>query len=1017
MNRKSCFWHHRIYVLLCFLVVSIFMSSCTSDNVAKVAEKSEVILTYPFSDPDPVPILTRSSLWGKGARLYPYYFIDKFSKEGIEKEWKVVYLENPYIEVSVLPQVGGKIWGAVEKSTGKEFIYTNHVLKFREIALRGPWTSGGIEFNFGIVGHAPSCATPVDYMTSKNPDGSVSCIVGTMDLPSRTRWSVKITVPKDKAYFETQAFWYNPSPFLQSYYSWMNAAVKTGDDLQYIIPGRFHIGHSYSVPLKPWPIDENGRNLSWYKNNDFCSSKSYFTVGEYEDFFGGYWHDSRFGFGHWALYDDVPGHKVWIWSLAGDGAIWENLLTDSDGHYSEPQAGRYFNQSDHGFFSPYLADTWREIWFPYKEIGPMVKASPYGVLNVTLSSNSVSVGIFPLQKINDDLIVSLDGKEIYYEHLVLKPAEIYKKTIPATNGEGILEVNIDNKLNYTSDVLANDLNRPINFYNYDETTIDGLYLLANRFEKERNYYMALQKYLECLERDPMHTRALCRVAELYCRRGEYRKALSYVEKSLKRAIYDPEANYIYGITARQLGDLINAKETLGWATRSLEFRSAAYCQLAEMYFQEKNYELALEYAQRSLDFNKYNMNAYQILATAYRKLNRHEEAKKVLDKILTVDALNHYARFELYLLKPNKKRMNTFQSMIRNEFPKETYIELAIYYVKLGLKDEAMKLLKLATDYPTACYWMAYLLKDELRQKSKELLNKASGLSPLLVFPFREESIPVFKWASEVLPEDWKTRYYLALIFWGKGRVDEAKELLDACSNPDFVPFYLVRAHFYKDSSPEKAQRDFEQALKLDEGNWRSWHHLIDFCIDRKLKSKALKLAEKASNLFPNEVPIQVDLVRAVMENKRFKEAATILDNIVALPYEGASGIHGLFVECQVQLGIDCMKNRQFTQAIKYLEKAKTYPEKLGTGKPYDPDLRMQDYLIAFCYEKIGDRKNAKELQKSIYDYTIRHLSEVHPNLYFGGLVLQQFGNHKLASKLLKQGYPRKDILEVIKKN
>jgi len=80
----------------------------------------------------------------------------------------------------------------------------------------------------------------------------------------------------------------------------------------------------------------------------------------------------------------------------------------------------------------------------------------------------------------------------------------------------------------------------------------------------------------------MHTRALCRVAELYCRRGEYRKALSYVEKSLKKAIYDPEANYIYGVIARQLGDLINAKESLGWAARSLKYRSGAYCQLAEI---------------------------------------------------------------------------------------------------------------------------------------------------------------------------------------------------------------------------------------------------------------------------------------------------------------------------------------------------------------------------------------------------------------------------------------------------
>lgn len=68
--------------------------------------------------------------------------------------------------------------GAVEKSTGKEFIYFNHVVKFPDVAMRGAWTSGGIEFNFGIFGHTPSCSSPVDYLTRENADGSTSCFVG-----------------------------------------------------------------------------------------------------------------------------------------------------------------------------------------------------------------------------------------------------------------------------------------------------------------------------------------------------------------------------------------------------------------------------------------------------------------------------------------------------------------------------------------------------------------------------------------------------------------------------------------------------------------------------------------------------------------------------------------------------------------------------------------------------------------------------------------------------------------------
>ena len=166
------------------------------------------------------PVTWRSDeLWDRAARIYPYSFIDEFSPDSEEREWTVVRMENPYIKVAVLPEVGGKVWGASEISTGQEFIYTNKVLKFREIALRGPWTSGGIEFNFGLLGHTPSGAHPVDYQIRTHPDGGVSCVVGSLDLPSRTRWNVTVYVPPDKAYFETRSFWYNPSSFFQSYYA------------------------------------------------------------------------------------------------------------------------------------------------------------------------------------------------------------------------------------------------------------------------------------------------------------------------------------------------------------------------------------------------------------------------------------------------------------------------------------------------------------------------------------------------------------------------------------------------------------------------------------------------------------------------------------------------------------------------------------------------------------------------------------------------------------------------------
>lgn len=942
-------------------VVFVLAVGCGINQNATIKESDEVIKTYPFSGPDPVPILIRSSLWGKGARLYPYSFFDEFTTEPEEKKWKVVCLENPYISVDVLPEVGGKVWGAVDKQTGLEFIYKNHVLKFREIALRGPWTSGGIEFNFGIVGHTPSGAHPVNYLKRENPDGSVSCIIGTMDLPSRTFWRVEIKVPPKGAYFETNSFWYNPSSLNQSYYAWSNAAVRVSEDLQYIFPGNVHIAHNYSVPLKPWPIGSRGRDLSWYKNNDFGGSKSYFTVGEYEEYFGGYWHDDEFGFGHWALYDDMPGHKVWIWALSRQGMIWEDLLTDQDGQYSEPQAGRFLNQNDHGLFAPYQSDKWKEIWFPYQKIGPMDEASSIGALNVEWKPDGLEVAFYPIKSIDHDLVVGKGDEEIFRTRLKLKPTHIYKHKFKGLNESKDIQIKIGEELIYRSDPFSNDLKKPLDFHSYEGKTIENLFLQAEQFNKRRNYFAALDKYLEVLEKEPLHSRALTRTAELFFRRGEYEKALFYVKKALKNVMYDPEANYIYGVINQRLGRILDAKEAFSWASRSMMLRSTAYCKLAELELTEKRYERALDYSQKSVDYNSTNLNTLQVMIAAYRKLGQVEKAQQMISQLLGIDPLNHFARYEAYLLNQNEKNFKDFHSAIQCESREETILELALFYLQIGLEEEAVSLFDSISDYPTSCYWLAYVLKDKKPEKSIAYLNKGSDLSSYLVFPFREESIKVFQWASEQMPDDWKAKYYLSLIFWSKSRTEDSLKLLQKCQDTDFAPFYFVRGTLLKEKDLDSAQADFEKAVSIDKDSWRSHYRLVQFYDENNKPDKALDAGKKAFDQFPERVPIRVEYIKALMNKERFQEAVDILDHTTALPYEGATGVHRLFVECHIQIALDLMEKGDYEIAAQHLEKSKQYPEHLGTGKPYEPDYSRQDELLEECYKKMGKRPGKKE--------------------------------------------------------
>ena len=952
---------------LCLSVLAVCLSACAAD----IREEKQVIKTYPFSGPDPVVVRAHGDV---SQKIYPYFSFDDLSYEGVDQTWNVIHLENPYIEAFVLPATGGKLIGAVEKSTQKDFVYYNHVQKFRSISMRGPWTSGGIEANFGIIGHAPSTATPVDYLLRKNPDGSVSCIVGTMDLPSRTEWRVEYTIPPDKAYIEVHSLWYNPQPLNQSYYVWMNVGQKLRDDLEFILPGVSYIGHNYAVPSQPWPLTKDGRNLALNRTHKDNDDDSLFVHGKLQDFSGGYWHDWQFGYGHWALHEEVPGQKLFLWSTSRAGAIWQDLLTDNDGPYFESQTGRLLDQSDHEFLAPDSGDHWQEFYFPYKEIGPMVKATPYGALNVHNNGNSLEVGFCALQHLAEDLVISAQGKPVARDRIVLDPMEIYQKTFPVSIKEGQLRVEVGDKLSYTDDPNAGLLKRPLHFHNINTSSVEGLYQSAQNDEKGRSYNSALRKYQSVVEREPLHVPGLTRLAELYCRRAEYERALEYARKALDIAMYDADANYIYGVIARRMGDLVDAKETMGWAARSMKYRSAAFGELGGIYLTEGNFDLAQAYLNRSLTYDAYNIRTYQLLATACRLQKQPDKAREALNKILDIDPLNHFARFEKYLLDPGPDTLNDFKSMIRNEFPHEAYLEIAAFYAVLRLDDDALRVLEAAPEQATVRYWQAYLLRKKSPERSREALEHAAALSPYLVFPFREESIPVFQWAASEQPNDWKPKYYLGLIYWGMQRNEDALEMWRECGDrPDYAPAYISRAILERNANPQKALADYERAYSVDKKEWRTWYHLADYYLQTGMNDKALKLAIAASQQFPKEDALRVLLARTYLHDGKYQDCYAVLAKASILPYEGQSDVHQLWVQSLVAQALADMKKGRYQEAIERLETSREYPERLGTGKPGDPDYRIQDYLEGFCYEKLNMTAKAQEARGRIKAWDSRH--------------------------------------------
>ena len=962
------------------MAVALLSGSCGLVGPrATITEEKRIIKTYPFGDPDPVPILAR----GRNSAIYPYFRFDGFSSEGRDQEWKAVRLENDYIKVYVLPEAGGKIWGAIEKSTGRDFIYWNEVMKFRDVAMRGPWTSGGIEFNFGLIGHTPATANPVDYVLKQNEDGSASCVVGGMDLPSRTQWRVEIRLPKDAAEFETRSFWYNPTPLTQSYYHWMNAAVHAREDLQFYYPGQYYIGHGGDA--HPWPVNENGIDLSLYKNHHFGGHKSLHVLGSYSDFSGGYWHDLGFGFGHWSKYDDMPGRKIWIWSLSRTGAIWEDLLTDRNGQYVEVQAGRQFSQaqlssgSDTPFtqaaFLPYAADSWREVWFPVKQIGGLVAANPDAALNVTRKGDRTRIALNALRPLDSDLIVTAGGTTVFRERLGLKPTQVFERDMKIPSAEQNIRVMLGSQCLWdTANKPEAGFARPvISPAEKASSTAERTYQLGRQQELLRDYNRALDFYGECVKTDPLHVAAMSRIAELHYRRMEYDQASSWAKRALAIDTYHPAGNFVLGAALRKLGNLRAAREAFGWAARSAEYRSAAYTLTAETLIMEGRFEDAAEYARRALDFNRANIPALGAMAIAARKLGRWNEAAGIHKEMLQLDPLSHLGLAEAWLTTSSNRNQEQFTSAIRSELPHESYLELAAYYAGNGMESEAIRILRLAPPHPLVHYWLAHLTRNSSPAESQAFLDKAVRGSPRLVFPAREETFVVLQWALSKR-RDWKTLYYTALIGWSRGRYADAAALLAECGmSPDYGPFYLARAELAKRSGQEPAMADYRRAYELAPEEWRTWLALARRLSGSPADAAAgLEITKAGYDRFPNNFVLGMEYAKGLIDAKSYQAALDVLDRLVVLPYENASEGRVLYEKAHLLMAGELIRNRGYEEARSHIAKSREWPEHLGVGKPYNPDERLQAVMEAYCDRKLG--KEAARTDKEAMDKLISDL-------------------------------------------
>ena len=515
-----------------------------------------VIPTYEVGEPEKNPVFLEKRVYqGSSGVVYPYPVIESIADEKHEKSYHAIFLENEYLKIMILPELGGRVQMAYDKIGGRHFIYYNRVVKPALVGLAGPWISGGIEFNWPQH-HRPSTFMPVDCTIRDNPDGSVTVWVNETERMFHQKGMAGFTLYPGRAYLEIQGMVYNGTELPQTFLWWANPAVKVNDQYQSVFPPDVNavFDHGFRA-VSTFPIATGeyykmdysaGVDISNYKNIKVPTS--YMIAKSQYNFEGGYENDTQAGMLHVADHHVSPGKKQWTWGNGDFGRAWDRNLTDEDGPYIELMAGVFTaNQPDFSWLMPYEEKTFVQYFFPYRELGAVKNASKDLILNMEPDPDGkIRVMVFATSKQLVHISVKCDcGASLLDETTELSPEAVFDRSIEA-DGCGFDRLCIS----------ANGLSwhaGPQGDYPIPEPakrapspkearTCEELYLTGLHLEQYRHAtWSPTDYYEEALRRDPNDIRCNNALGLWYIRKGRFDHCLSrnwhhHKARALKTAV-------------------------------------------------------------------------------------------------------------------------------------------------------------------------------------------------------------------------------------------------------------------------------------------------------------------------------------------------------------------------------------------------------------------------------------------------------------------------------------------------
>jgi tetratricopeptide (TPR) repeat protein len=1017
----------------------------------RISEEVLVLPTYKMELPDKSPHFYRSEEVQLAEKhIYPYPFYGVTSEASVDKEYTVVILENEYLKIGVTPQMGGRLYYALDKTNDYDIVYNNRVVKPALIGTLGAWTSGGVEWNTPHH-HRATSLIDVDYTLGENADGSKTVWVGEYEKRSQTRWLVGMTLEPGKAYVRISIKSMNVTPYQHPALCFANAAVHVNDDYQFIFPPDVEMmNFHYVSEFTRWPVPNqiyqsydytHGEDLSWW--NAAVNPVSFFVTKSSQDFMGGIDHGRKAGTVMVGDHRIFKGKKLWNWGKNEVQRKWDEKLTDEDGPYAELMMGFYSdNQPDYNFVAPFETKYGDMYLYGIKNLGGIREANKDFAANLELKDQQALVEVNATSLQNDVRIaLAHKGKTILEEEVALSPVMPYRKKLGV--GENMLLEDFALTVTPTGNAdpvtwqKKSPKNEPFPDI-YQEplapeayTTSQDLYYAGLKIEQFGNPKFEYTKYYEeALKLNPNDVMTNTQLGLVYLKRKEYVRAEEHLKRATDvvtgnhRKAADATSLFYLGVCYLKQGRVDDALDLLYRATWAYEWNSAGYTLVARLEGQKGRWKKALAAAERACSANTRNREATLLKAFFLRRAGDYGQALRSARQALTLDPLSFTAMNEIRLLSthlPTGKSTNEHEAMLTRTLRTEpyNYIETATRYSRCGLYGEAAEVMNMAavsdhtslSSYPMVHYHLAlYLSMDGRPSEAAQALKRAARLSTERCFPYGDESVRALEFAISQNEGDGNAHYLLGNVL-ADHRQDDAVDYWTAAIRHGKEEAIVYRNMAYIQANHDRNMTDalpnILKAIALDPSESRYFSEADLYMTYANLSPAELaKFLAKYREIGNDITAIQLMEIKLSIFNGDYDAAINHLNGMEYHIEEGASfNPHVYWFDAHLRKGILKMNRGEHEEAEELFLKSMTFPVNLEAER--NGKVGIAQYYLGLNAKASGNMKNANDYFEKMLGYTYSEGwgAGNFPELdYFKALASIELGKDRAEANKLLQG-------------